>query len=321
MQFNAGKIFLLAAILFLSACQRLPVPGSALADPKTQSGPSAKLSTGSYGPAQTLGAIRNPAVTESSGLVASRSMPGVYWTHNDSGDGPYLYAISPTGESRGVLRVEGARAIDWEDIAAGPGPAPGNKSYLYVGDIGDNSSARQEVVVYRIPEPTSLDSQSTKTQPQLSQPAEAFRLRYPDGSHDAEALLVHPTTGDLYIVIKVAFASPSVYKAVAPLHSGKVTTLTHLGEIKLPSLFGGIITGGDISRDGTRVALCDYFGGYEAVLPQSSKVFDDIWKGRFVSINLGKQKQREGIAYRLDGTALLTTSEGVSSPVIQVVRR
>ena len=69
------------------------------------------------------------------------------------------------------------------------------------------------------------------------------------------------------------------------------------------------------------MALCDYFGGYEAVLPKSSKAFDDIWKERFVSINLGKQKQREGIAYRLDGKALLTTSEGVSSPVIEVVRR
>src|SRR5262245_7227479 len=246
MQRNAGKIFLLAAVLFLGACQRLPVTESAQADPKPQStppSPPTKDSHGSYGPAQTLGTIRNSAITESSGLVASRSMPGVYWTHNDSGDGPYLYAIAETGESRGVLRVDGARAIDWEDIAAGPGPAPG-KSYLYVGDIGDNNSVRPEVVVYRLPEPSSLDAKSTKVKPQISQSAEAFRLRYPDGSHDAEALLVHPTTGDLYIVTKVAFASPSVYKAVAPLLSGKVTTLTHLGEIKLPSLFGGIITGG-----------------------------------------------------------------------------
>ncbi|HKE56719.1 MAG TPA: hypothetical protein VKB46_08460, partial [Pyrinomonadaceae bacterium] len=141
------------------------------------------------------------------------------------------------------------------------------------------------------------------------------------GSHDAEALLVHPASGDLYIVNKVAFASPSVYKAAAPLRPDKVTTLTRVGELRLPSLFGGIITGGDISPDGRRVALCDYFGGYEAVLPKSTKTFDDIWKERFISINLGKQKQREGIAYRLDGQALLTTSEGVSAPVMQVVRK
>jgi hypothetical protein len=182
-----------------------------------------------------------------------------------------------------VLRVVGARAVDWEDIAAGPGPVR-DRLYLYVGDLGDNNSVRSEIVVYRIPEPTSLDDKSSKARPQVSQAAEVIRLRYPDGSHDAEALLVHPSSGDLYIVNKVTFASPSVYKAAAPLSTNKVITLTRLGDLKLPSLFGGIITGGDISPSGTRVALCDYFGGYEAVLGQSSKTFDDIWKGRFVSI-------------------------------------
>ena len=317
---QSSKFILLAALLLGSACQRLPVPESAQADPAQQTGKQQREATGPYEPAQTLGTIRNAAVTESSGLVASRSMPGIYWTHNDSGDGPYLYAIAPTGESRGVLRVDGARAIDWEDIAAGPGPVA-NRSYLYVGDIGDNSSARAEIVVYRIPEPTSLDDKSTKAKPQVSQATEVIRLRYPDGSHDAEALMVHPSSGDLYIVNKVTFASPSVYKATAALSTNKVITLTRLGDLKLPSLFGGIITGGDISPDGRRVALCDYFGGFEAILPQSSAQFDDIWRQRFSSINLGKQKQREAIAYRLDGKALLTTSEGKSSPIIEVVRR
>jgi hypothetical protein len=310
-------LLLAAIVLLASACQRLPEPESARAVPHQQ---AKNETTGPYGPAATVGTIRSPLVAESSGLVASRSLPGIYWTHNDSGDGPFLYAITATGELRGVLRVKGARAIDWEDIAAGPGPIP-KQSYLYVGDIGDNNSVRPEIVVYRILEPSSLDSRATKEKPQESQTAEAIRLRYPDGKHDAEALMVYPTTGDLYIVNKVAFASANVYKAVAPLNPNHTTTLTILNELKLTSLFGGIITGGDISADGRRVALCDYFGGYEAVLPQSDKTFDDIWKQRFSSINLGKQKQREAIAYRLDGKALLTTSEGKSPPVIQVERR
>jgi hypothetical protein len=266
-----------------------------------------------------LGTIRNPAIKESSGLVASRTMPGVYWTHNDSGDGPFLYAIDSSGESRGVWRVIGATAIDWEDIAAGPGPQA-NQSYLYVGDIGDNNSVRSEIIVYRIPEPKSSDAKSTKARPLATEPAEAIRFRYPDGKHDAETLIVHPLSGDLYVVNKVAFANAVVYKASAPMSPNKTTTLARVVELKLPGLFGGIVTGGDISPDGQRVALCDYFGGYEAVLPTSSSSFDDIWKQRFLSIDLGKQKQREGIAYRLDGKALLTTSEGQST-LIEVVRR
>ncbi len=55
--------------------------------------------------------------------------------------------------SLGVFRVTGAQARDWEDISIGPGPQRG-KSYLYIGDIGDNNEARSEIVVYRVAEPT-----------------------------------------------------------------------------------------------------------------------------------------------------------------------
>ena len=140
-----------------------------------------------------LATIKNNSVTESSGLVASRTLPGAYWTHNDSGDGPFIYAFNTRGESLAVFRVTGANARDWEDIAAGPGPQR-NRSYLYIGDIGDNSAKRSEIVVYRIPEPDlkSANRNSAKSRPLATENAEAIRLKYPDGKHDAETLLVHP---------------------------------------------------------------------------------------------------------------------------------
>jgi hypothetical protein len=79
----------------------------------------------SFGTPTRLANLKNPSVNESSGLVASRSMPGVYWTHNDSGDGPFIYAFDAAGESRGVFRVSGAQARDWEDMSIGPGPRRG----------------------------------------------------------------------------------------------------------------------------------------------------------------------------------------------------
>ena len=81
----------------------------------------------------------------------------------------------------------------------------------------------------------------------MTEPAEAFRLRYPDGKHDAEALLVHPTTGNLYVVNKVPFANASVYEAAAPLRTTGVTTMTKVGPLKVPSLLGGIVAGGNLS--------------------------------------------------------------------------
>lgn len=309
-----------------SACQQVPVPQGAKAgshpyDPSTEQ----RYSAGAdevYGPPTKLADLEDPAIKESSGIVASRTTPGLYWTHNDSGDGPFIYAFDNRGGRRGVWRVTGATARDWEDIAAGPGPRRGT-NYLYIGDIGDNGGRRSEIIVYRIPEPTikAADAASKKSKPQSTAAAQAIRLRYPDGKHDSEALLVHPVTGNIYILTKIPFANPTIYGAVAPFSAPGTTTLVRIGELNLPSLFGGIITGGDISPDGLRVALCDYVQGYEIVLADAGTAFNLVWKQPLRPIALGQREQGEAIGYRLDGKALLATSEGRPAPLIQVLRR
>ena len=272
-----------------------------------------------YGPPTTIATLKDSSITESSGIVASRTTPGAYWTHND--DGTLIYAFDTSGESLGAFRVSGARAYDWEDIAIGPGPQP-DKSYLYIGDIGDNNAVRSEIVVYRVAEPTpsAATANFTKARPGTTEPAETIRLRYPDGKFDAETLLVHPSSGNIYIVTKVPLVNPVVYEAGAPLSPGQVITMRRVGEIHVPSLFGGVLTGGSISPDGRRVAFCDYFQGYEMVLPAKSSDFNDIWKQRMTGFDLGKRQQGEAITYRLDGKAFLATSEGARSGLIQVVR-
>jgi hypothetical protein len=274
-----------------------------------------------YGSPVQQGRLENTSINESSGLVASRANPGTFWTHNDSGDGPFLYAFDRKGKSRGVWRVSGATARDWEDIAAGPGPVK-NRSYLYVGDIGDNSKKRATIEIYRFPEPTiaAEDARSTKTRPRLTADAETIHFRYPDGKYDAETLLVHPVTGDVYIITKEFLGKAGIYKAAAPLDPSRTISLSRLGSLNVPSLLGGFVTGGDISPDGRRVAICDYTQGYEAVV-RAGRPFDEIWKQPLNVIELGSRKQGEAIAYRLDGKALLTTSEGVRSPLIEIVRR
>lgn len=274
-----------------------------------------------YGPPVIIATVKERAISESSGLVASRQTPDAYWTLNDSGGGPFIYSFDNRGDLLGIFSVTAAQNRDWEDIAIGPGPQPG-QSYLYIGDIGDNNGVRQDVVVYRVPEPalTAASRKLTKKASGTTEPAEAIRLRYPDGAHDAEALLVHPSTGNIYIVTKLMISDPTVYEAAAPFASGKTITMTKIGTIHVPSLFGGVVTGGSVSPDGRRVALCDYFQGYELVLPAGSNDFNDIWKQKLVGFDLGKRKQGESIAYRSDGKALLATSEGRRTPLIQVER-
>jgi hypothetical protein len=272
---------------------------------------------GLYGPAVVLGHLESKDVAESSGIVASRSTPGLFWTHNDSGDGPFVYAFDRAGADRGKWHVNGASAVDWEDIAIGPGPVRG-KSYLFLGDIGDNSWNRKDVVVYRVEEPKITGAGLHQTGS-----SKAIRLRYPDGPHDAEALLVHPVTGTIYIVTKARGKDREtlVFRAKAPNYPAvleKIASL-HMQEESDFTLVTGRITGGDISPDGRRLVLCDYFRAYETLLPDGAD-FETIWTQPFSAIDVGKRRQGEGICYRLDGRALLATTEGRPSPLIETVR-
>ena len=275
-----------------------------------------------YQAATVLGRIADPAVRESSGLAASRRNPGLLWTHNDSDDGPLLYCLDLQGRSCGTWRVTGAEAWDWEGMAAGPGPRAG-EPYLYVGDIGDNLDQRTEIVVYRVPEPAAGGNGPVPTtaSPAATASAEALRLRYPDGPRNAEALLVHPTTGDVYVVSKEA-ASAGVYKATAPLDASRPATMARVGTVRLGTGTRGNeqVTGGDISPDGRRVALSTYASGYELEVT-ADMGFDEIWSRPVVPVVLGPRLQGEAVAYRLDGRALLTTSEIAPSPLQQVERR
>jgi hypothetical protein len=149
-----------------------------------------------FGEATAAGAVDEDALTEASGLVASGQHAGVFWTHNDSGDTARLYAIDESGASKGSLTLAGAIPEDWEDIAR-------DGTTLYVGDIGDNDKGRDEIAIWRVDEPATLDADG-------SAGASRMTLTYPDGPHDAEALVHHG--GSLWILAKDADGA-AVYEA------------------------------------------------------------------------------------------------------------
>ena len=140
---------------------------------------------------------------ESSGLAISRTQPGILWSHNDSGDGPNLYAVDMSGKLLAKFRMANALARDWEDIAAGPCPdemaktAPPKSECLYIADTGDNDQVRPEVTIYIVVEPRVGDP-GAQARPLT---ARSFHYRYPDKPTDAEALAVLPNR-DLTIVSK-----------------------------------------------------------------------------------------------------------------------
>lgn len=274
-----------------------------------------------YEKPQVVGTVKSGEITESSGIAASKCQTDVFWTHNDSGDGAFIYAINRKGESLGVWRVAQAENRDWEDIAAFK--TSGGECFLYIGDTGNNERKRDEQKIYRVKEPTISDSgkSTTKKDAQNTDAAETIRFDYADGKYDAETLMIHPQTGDIYVLSKRTDAASGVYKLAANYSLDKTNRLKKIAELSVPAIPNGFLTGGDISPDGKRVIVCDYFGAYEISLPALAGNFDEIWKQKITIVNLGEREQGEAIGYSSDGNSVFATSEKKNSPVIEVKRK
>ncbi len=267
-----------------------------------------------------VGRIQSDEITESSGVAASLCQSGVLWTHNDSGDDAFIFAINMKGDHLGTWRVSGARNRDWEDIAAfkdGSGTC-----YLYIGDIGNNKGERAEQTVYRVKEPpASADSSKTnKKSPGQTEPSEALVFKYPDQLHDAETLLVQPKNGNLYILTK-RIDGPSIVFKIMPLFAGSETVYAErVAEVSLPAVPNGLLTGGAISQDAMHVVLCDYSAAYVLDIGTLQN-FDDVWKGKPVVVDLGDRKQGEAVTFSADGRSIIATSERKHSPVTEVKKK
>ncbi|MBS1793257.1 MAG: hypothetical protein JSS81_05355 [Acidobacteria bacterium] len=296
------------------------------------SGCSAVFPTGSRGKNRTyenspyekprvLGRLESKEIDESSGLAASKCQPDVFWTHNDSGDDAFIFALGPKGENLGTWKVAGAKNTDWEDIAEIKTPT--GECVLYIGDIGNNRRDREELVIYRVGEPrVSPESKnSSRKNPLETEPAAAIRIAYPDQRHDAEALMVHPATGDIYILSKQKSDPAAVYRLKSGYDPNGVNRLEKLTDFTVPAVPYGFLTGGDIAPDGKHVIICDYFDAYELTLPDGAKNFDEIWKQPPVTVELGPREVGEAVAYAADGKAIYATSENKNPPFIEVKRK
>lgn len=235
--------------------------------------------------------FQDSRISESSGLAASRQHEGVYWTVNDSGDGPYVYAVD--GESGKTVARIAMRGVgqprDVEAISIGPG------NQIYVGDIGDNQGGTWDHVwIYRFPEPKQLrDATVNATQ---------FDVVYEGGARDAEALMIHPKTGRAYIASKKKDGGAAMYEGPAKLTPGVRNTFRRIAPINL------WVTDGAFSPDGKHLVLRSYFGG---------RMYDwtDGRPKEAESVSPPLQRQGEAVTFTADGGALMYGTEGARTEV------
>jgi len=192
-----------------------------------------------------VGKVVHPAMTEVSGVVASRQYPGTYWIHTDGGKQPVLVAINRNGETIAKFDVY-ARFGDWEDIAID------EKGHLFLGDIGNNDTWRTGLRVYRVaePSPTAADKKS-KLRPDLT-----WHLKFPQQPFDCESLFIVGTNG---FVISKLFNDEHARLYRFPLTPAKEpVTLIEVGVLPITSP----VTGADVSTDGKLLGVVAKHGAH-----------------------------------------------------------
>ena len=244
--------------------------------------------------------VTDPRLAELSGLV-------------DVGE--RLLAIPDGGDQVTVAVLDGGCQVvdvttapldpyDPEDLGVG---ADGT---VWLADTGDNNATRATValIALRPDGGTSL-----------------YRLAYPDGPHDAEALLVAPD-GTPYVVTKEVLGASHVYRPAAPLVDGGTVALADVGTVTftLTGTPGGpvgragqlLVTGGAVARDGSRIALRTYTDAY--VWPLTGSDVPAALAAEPVRVALPDAPQGEAVSFTADGGALLVAGEGLPGDVTLV---
>jgi hypothetical protein len=260
---------------------------------------------------QLIGAplVNAAALTEASGLAESAINPGVYWTHNDSGDRARLFAIdAATGALRATFELPGVTATDWEDLAIAP-DADGSDAF-YIADIGDNGAARSSVRIYRVAEPT-LPAAGGPAVTINAGAVSSQRLTYPGGPRDAESLAVG-SDGAVTIISKRE-AQVGVYRLADPQFIGGSSQLDSIGRLPLTW-----VVGASASPDGSFVLIKTAGSVRGYAIASDESVADALVRGAAgVNLPYTAEPQGEAVAASLSGRGHATLSEGISQPLQQ----
>ena len=269
-----------------------------------------EISTAKFSDPKRICELEKKDIYESSGLAVSNLQVDQFWTHNDSGDKPRLFAFDSKGRHLGTSQVKGADALDWEDMASA---TIGGEAILLIGDVGDNRRIRKHCTIYLVLEP-----KNPKKDCRIKQ---RIDFRFESGPVDCESIAYDPTGHQVLLIEKRLSTTSRVYSLPLspPAHAGgrdqTVGLAKKIGSIRVP-----FATGMDISRDGRYLVVCTYTSG--TLFQRKDK---ETWSqaltrpGAIVPLPLRPQRlQGETICFGLNGKSIFATSEKRPTPLFQI---
>ena len=229
--------------------------------------------------------------------------------------GDRLLAMNDGGDQLAVYLLDaGCQVIDVHTAAVDPydpeDMAVAGDGTVWLADTGDNDAGRATVALLALRPNGSTG---------------VYRLTYPDGPHDAEALLLAPD-GTPYLVTKEVLGASGVYRPAAPLVDGGTVGTEKVASVNLTftGTPGGpvgqvgqvLVTGGAVAADGSRIALRTYTDAY--VWPLAGSDVVAALAGTPVRVPLPESPQGEAVSFAADNVNLMVASEGLPSEVTVV---
>ena len=232
-------------------------------------------------------------IKETSGLIYFN---GSLITHNDSGNTSELFEINiATGEITRRIQIENAENKDWEDLSQ-------DDEFIYIGDFGNNSGDRRDLVIYKISKEAFLTSDSVDAVPISFVYEDQSNFNpSPNSDWDAEAMF---SLGDYLFVLTKEWQSQNTSVYRIPKNVSFATAMK-VDEYAV----NGLVTGAVYNQDLNLLVIV----GYSLLLqpfvlniqevPQSAPLFVQPLKENFEIFPL----QVESIAS--DGESFYFTSE------------
>lgn len=228
-----------------------------------------------------------PLLDEVSGIADSKRNPGFLWAHEDGGNPPVLYLIRHDGLIAKEIYLHNIANRDWEDMVL-------VRDTVYIGEIGDNNEVHSECTIYKFPEPAA----ATDTVRNIT----AIRFRYEDGPRDAEAFLVDPSDGAIYLITKRDVPA-RIYKLTPPFNGNTVHVARQVGNFFSP----GIVSAA-LSPDGREIIAKTYLAVAHYQLSEGETLAAALGKV-FQPVPYQVEPQGEAVCFSADNRGYFTLSE------------
>ena len=256
---------------------------------------------------QKLANVEDNNINESSGIAISYTLDNAVWIHNDSGDKARLYLVGFDGETKAVVDVKDADAHDWEDMCSF---RIDGKSWLLIGDIGDNSKRRgdkdPDCRLHLIQEP-NIKTLGSK----LSVPIHTtMKFKYEDGIWDCEGLAVDSERKEILLLTKDLPHKCGLYVMPLDIHDAK----QKLTARRIASPYIPYATALDISPSGHILVVGTMLNAL-AVKRTRAQSWEEAFRVAGTAFSLPPRKQGETICFDRTGKWLFVNSEGAKQPL------